>query len=228
MSIRKLLHITKKCVKINLQKEKDKHKGVFNMLKEFEIALNKAQEVNNMLKKSDQKMVALTDLLDAVEKVSGYDIKVQKYDFSEICSDNPKVKDAGAMLSTITNNNQKSAFIIYNSKQSVQKQRFSIAHELGHLVADVPNARYEIPNDQKFTLSTLINPDITYISEDKCKESNYYMAEQIANIFALLVLIPEAITLKDMSEMDVDSLACDYGVEKEALYSRMLLSTIKE
>jgi len=206
----------------------DKKKGVFVLLKAFEIAEKKAEEINKMLSEKDQKMVSLYSLLQAVEKISGYEISARAMDFSEINTDNPMTKNAGAMLSTVIRGDDKRAIIVYNSGQSISKQRFSVAHELGHLVTDSPTIKYETPNDEKFTVSTLINPDIMYISDEDCKKSEYNMAEQIANIFALKVLIPDNITVKNIMDKGAERLAKEYGVEEEALYSRLLLSVEKE
>jgi len=194
------------------------------MLEEFKSAVKKAQEVNQKLKRKDG-FANLTDLVNVVKDVSGFGkITVSSADFSEIKNSNDVISNAGAMLSTVEKDGKKEAFILLNSKKSAPIQRFSVAHELGHLVTNVPNYVYETPNDSKYTLSTLINPDITYISEDKCKDDKYNLAEQAANIFALMVLIPDKIKVTTMLDNDVEDLMEKYGVVKEAIYSRMILS----
>ena len=119
------------------------------------------------------------------------------------------------------------ALLVINSDHNVNMQRFSVAHELGHLITDIPNFVYEETDDDRFTISAHVNPDITFIPEDACKNDNYLIAEQVANIFALLVLIPRDIKIRDLKDIGIDKLTEDYGVTEDAIYSRMLLSNVK-
>lgn len=193
------------------------------MLSEFEVALNKANEVNALLRRSGEKFVELPKIIDAVKEKSGYNnISLYFEDFSTIKKGS--LSKAGAMLSTKEVDGKKTAEIIVNSCYEPRIQRFSVVHELGHLITNVPNYQYETPNDGRFTISYHINADVTYITEEECKKDPYKMAEQIANIFALMVLIPDKITIPKMVDEGVETLASTYGVSEEALYSRMLFS----
>ena len=117
--------------------------------------------------------------------------------------------------------------IIVSPFQDERRRRFTIAHELGHLITDIPNFAYEEADDNRFTISTHVNPDITYISEEECKNNNYLIAEQVANIFALLVLVPRDLKIRDLKNEGVEKLTKKYGVTADAIYSRMLLSNVK-
>lgn len=196
---------------------------MFIMLNEFGISFEKAREVNQQLKPFQKDgFVELEKIIDVVKNVSGYDtIKISfiDFDFDE------NAKRAGAMLSTKHDeaHDKKEAFIAVNTLNNDKVQRFSVVHELGHLITDAIHYEYETPNDGKFTVSTQINADITYISDEQCKKSKFLMAEQIANIFALLVLIPEEFTIKKLRE-NAEYLSSKYGVTIDALYSKMMLS----
>ena len=54
------------------------------------------------------------------------------------------------------------------------------------------------------------------------------IAEQVANIFALLVLIPEDIRIRDLKAQGIDELVEKYVVTEDAIYSRMLLSSVNK
>lgn len=152
-----------------------------------------------------------------VEKISGYDeINVSFLDFSLINAQN-----AQAMLS-IENTPKKIAKIVVNTAQSVKMQRFSTIHELGHLLVQPTGYEYEIPDDKKYTLSTHISDDITWITKEQCQNNNYLKAEQMANIFAILVLVPEEISIKKLTKQK--KLVSKYGATIETLYSRLILS----
>ena len=156
------------------------------MLNEFEIAYDKAMLVNSQLQRSKEGFVELPEIISVVKRIANYeDIKVKFIDFSGVS----KLSSVGAMLSTQEKDGIKTAEILVNSANPAKMQRFSMAHELGHLITEVPNYQYETPNDGNFTLSSHINSDITFISDDDCKKDPYIMAEQIANIFALMVLL---------------------------------------
>lgn len=200
---------------------------MFVMLPEFEIAIKKAKEVNEKLKRPAIGFVPLSEIVEVVKEVSGFSkISTSFVDFSTLNynSDQINMSDAGAMLSTLDDTNGKTAEIILNDSKSAPIQRFSMVHELGHLITDAPNYIYEMPNDEKFTISTLINTDITFITEEQCKNNSYDMAEQIANIFALLVLIPNEISIQKLVQEGIDKLIPKYGVTPDAIYSRMLIS----
>lgn len=206
---------------------------------EYQIAFQKAKEINKALEArgiSEDSFVPLDDVLDCVKNATGYsDIRILKSSFSELFKEkrdiNREMIEAGAMLSTETHRRAdseevlKSAQLVVNSDISAEMQRFSIVHELGHLITEMPNFEYEVPDDGKFTLSTHINSDITYIEEKDCDKSQYLVAEQAANIFALLVLLRRNIKIRDLvSNERVHRLAEKYGVTEDALFSRMLLS----
>lgn len=213
---------------------------LFMAIREFDIAFEKARIINDILstRTRGNNFVSLDDIIAAVKQVSHYaDIFVNRQSFSQL--DFPdEIKDSdipsyGAMLSTMTRSKpgtsdvEPIAFLIINSDYSADMQRFSVAHELGHLITNIPNFTYEEIDDGRFTISTHINPDITFIPEEQCEENKYLIAEQVANIFALLVLIPRDIRIRDIKAVGMEKLTEIYGVTEDAIYSRMLLSNVK-
>lgn len=206
---------------------------MFKMLNEFNVAIEKAKEVNGILKEQGYYdcYIPLSKIVAVVKQCSNYDIIEDcLIDFSKIVNNNKfNVSDAAAMLSTHEKDDKREAKIFINDRKNRKIQRFAMVHELGHLITSVPNYQYEIPNDGRFTLSTLVSPDVTLISDKDCQKNKFYMAEQIANIFALLVLIPENIKISDLSSLNkIEELSDKYGVVSEALFSRMLLSSMLE
>lgn len=211
------------------------------VIPEFDIAFEKANEINAILAKRRRSdgFVPLDEIVEAVKKVSNYSkIIVSRQSFSELDlhEDDQKTDESkyGAMLSTMTRKrpnlkkNEQVAVLIINSDYSADMQRFSVAHELGHLITHIPNFTYEQIDDDNFTISAHINPDITFISEEECQDDKYLIAEQVANIFALLVLIPQNIKIRDIKKYGIDALMRKYGVTEDAIYSRMLLSSVKQ
>lgn len=210
------------------------------VIKEFEIAFEKAKQITEILAAKDKSsdFVALDDIISAVLQVSNYsEITVNRRSFSQLKlpkdMKNPIIPTHGAMLSTRTKSNpstgkqEQVANLIINSDYSANMQRFSVVHELGHLITNIPNFTYEQIDDGRFTISAHVNADITFIPEEICVQNKYLIAEQVANIFALLVLIPRNIRIQDIMNIGIDKLTERYGVTEDAIYSRMLLSSIK-
>ena len=194
-------------------------------LSEFGVSFEVAQEINKRLEATKENgFVKLDKIIDVVKELSGYDtIKIAFADFNF----DKNAKKAGAMLNTkVTEDGKKEAFIAVNTLNNAKVQRFSIAHELGHLITGAEAYDYETPNNGKFTISSQINSDITCILDEQCKENEFLMAEQISNIFAVLVLIPDEITIKQLRE-NAEDLSSRYGVTIDALYSKMMLSASK-
>jgi len=212
---------------------------MFMIDKKFDTAFKAAQKINKLLVDlygiMDETYVDLNILVECVRQFADYaSIRIRTQSFSALLKNLPALNNSkgskysyGAMLSTTEQNGKKDATIVINSDYSPEIQRFSVAHELGHLITEVPNFVYETANDGSFTLSAYTNPDITFLQEQQYLHNNYMVAEQVANIFALLVLIRKDIRIKDLTDLGVQKLSAQYGVTTEAIYSRMLLTNIK-
>lgn len=212
---------------------------LFMIRAEYDIAFKKAAQVNQILSLSPQKgkFVSLDDIVNAVLRISNYEeINIDRVAFSKIDFpvgfDRSIASACGAMLNTTSRKNKSTqcdervAQLIINSDFDANMQRFSVVHELGHLITEVPNFVYEEIDDGRSTLSAHVNADITYLTEEQCAGNKYLIAEQAANIFALLVLIPRDIKIRDIKDVGVETFAEEYGVTEDAIYSRMLLSNV--
>lgn len=194
-----------------------------------------ARRVNKILSEQynigDDVFVPLQSVFDAVKQETGYEeITIYEQPFSSFLknSDIRNKAEVGAMLSTRTYDGSKIAEIVLNSDKDSRMQRFSAVHELGHLINELPNFIYETSDDGVSTLSAHINPDITWLDEEDVSDLDYLICEQMANIFALLVLIRRDIRIQDVTNGGSRELAAKYGVTEAAVFSRVILSAMRK
>ncbi len=185
--------------------------------KRFEIATIKANEVLEKLSINSDETVDTGCLVEVVEKLTNTKVYVKELDFNTIDTE----CHYGAMMCVTENSDGKSALIILNSNQNVDARfrRFSLVHELGHLLT----GKYNVANsDNQFTLSTHIDYRFNHIEEEY--DDDYLLNEEIANIFALKVLLPSKTLFNKLAEgNDYRKIADFFGVSEEALISRMRL-----
>ena len=192
------------------------------MRKEFKDAYSKAIEVLEKIGVQCEKKIPTSSIIHAVEDITGVDVKFKEFDFSELdsLSNTPKgftFSRYGAAMCVSENENGRIAKILLNSLETPEMQRFSLVHELGHLILE--NMK---KIDDGFLFSTHIDMDITSLSEESIDHSEFLLGEQMANIFALIVLIPYNHLLDAMKEHDsLDVVANVFGVEKKAIISRI-------
>ena len=185
---------------------------------EFSIAYEKANEVLALIGHKNEQMISTAAIIDAVEKMTNVDVKFSDYDFSKLSRENIDLSNYGAAMCVTNKNGEKTASILLNSKETTKKKRFSLVHELGHLVTE------NLPENGKYKISTHIDMNITSISEENLKKYKFLVDEQIANIFALLVLIPYDMLMDAFANYEsLDLVAEFFGVDKNAIVSRMLL-----
>ena len=193
------------------------------MDKAFEIATIKANEVIERLHYSDDGLVSTKQIVeivsDILEQENPTEIECLFVSFSSAgVSD-----DYGAMMSVLQSdgNSKQQATIIVNSDKDAKFQRFSLIHELGHLITNCYTA---VDEKNHYTISAHIKYNITSISAEECKNDEKLKNEQIANIFALKVLMPfNAFMKKVFVSDDLQSIADFFGVTKDAVRSRILL-----
>ena len=189
------------------------------MREAFKIAYEKASEVLDRIRYTCDDLVSTTKIMDAVEAVTGYDVKYDIIDFSKLVKGAESDAFAKCGAAMYVPNDEKKARIILNSKENAKMQRFSLVHELGHLTM-----LDHMSNGKGYKFSTHINMDITSIPEALCKENEILKREQMANIFALLVLIPDAALIEALKKYDsIDDISKIFGVEKNAVISRLKL-----
>ena len=203
----------------------------------FRIAYDKSDEFLSRVDNTDG-MISIAEALDCAKRFYCPEIYLLQDSFKklDICDSYGAMMLATfkPMLSTSSKSKKNSsdgnvseirateATIVLNSDKDVLYQRFSAFHELGHLVAidhNTAGKRYIAPN---FIISTHINYNITSISPKEYNESNYLLNEQIANIFALRVLMPTAIFYLKVRELNnITLVAKFFGVTEDAVMSRM-------
>ena len=118
------------------------------------------------------------------------------------------------------------AHIIVNSKHHPNRQRFTIAHELGHFEMHRPESDDRLFVDKKFTIYQRSGP----ASSEKYKSSESattYVEEREANLFAEALLVPDALLKKSLDEknievamideFDVSLLASMFGVSEQMM-----------
>ncbi len=117
----------------------------------------------------------------------------------------------------IRNTAQSSGVIGVNSKHPLNRQRFTIAHELGHFLLHGGN-------------SVHIDKQFSVMRRDKDSSKGTSPQEMEANLFAAELLIPEAFLARDMKEAGsfdlpeddrVAELANKYQVSQQAMTIRL-------
>lgn len=199
-------------------------KGVYwRMREEFQCAYEAANKILKLTDYEFGKMVRTAHIIDAVEKLTGVKIEFREVDFSEIRDkDNKKGRFSkyGAAMYVADG----TAKIILNEAETAEMQRFSLVHELGHLMC-----QSDEENKNNFMFSTHIDMDITSISEKTLEENPFLLKEQNANIFALLVLMPNHIFYPTVDTFDsLEDMAKIFGVTKNAVVSRLMLGPVEE
>lgn len=193
------------------------------MDEEFKIATEMANAVIKKLSYSNDGLVETKQIISAVTSLIS--IKTDIDCFYTSFSEADINSDYGAMMCVVKNKDgceeNQTATIVVNSDKDKKFQRFSLVHELGHLITGHYTAT---DNENRYTLSTHIKYDITSISEEACRKSEALKNEQIANIFALKVLMPyDAFSKQLFEHNDFQSVADFFGVTKDAVRSRSLL-----
>ena len=165
-------------------------------------------------------MVSTDSILSAVRAITDSDISFSYASFSEI--NVPNCNDIGAMMCVYKGGDaqKQTAEIILNKDKDAKFRRFSLIHELGHLV----NGKYTVEDvDNEYTLSAHINYKITSFSEEDCKDP-IIEREECANIFALKVLMPwNTFIKKFLDSRSFTEVSDFFGVSEDAVKSRALL-----
>ena len=182
----------------------------------------KSKNVISKLNYNDDGMVSTDSIIKAVSEETNTDISFSYASFENLKV--PSAFDIGAMMCVQNEKegeNRRKAAIILNSDKSVKFRRFSLAHELGHLI----NNNYTISDDDKeYTLSAHIQYDIFSFTDEQCNKDPVIESEQRANIFALHVLMPsEAFKARVLSSDSFSEVADYFGVDEDAVRSRALL-----
>ena len=185
----------------------------------LKVAYDKSNEVVERLKTNNSGMVSTAHLIEIVQDYLDCSISVSVCDFSKIDSD---IKTCGAMMLTQKDDNGKrKALIVLNQNMDSRFQRFSLVHELGHLMVDGESIFQENSN---YRVSTHVDYNVTSISQEKYNGNDFLLREQNANIFALRTLMPHNAFFDALKRFDSLSKVADYfGLSSEAVISRIML-----
>lgn len=197
---------------------------MFNFMNDdrFNIAFEKSNLILEKIDTENNKMIDTQQVIDAVSEVTKTEIYVLKADFSGI-------NNAGrysSMMSVVERGKKRKATIILNSNENIDDKfrRFSLIHELGHLITGKYNAQSNVDKKKtKFTLSSHIDYTLSHISEKEYADE-FLLNEEIANIFALRVLLPLKPLMVEITKLkDLKKVAAHFGVPEEAVNSRLNL-----
>ena len=198
------------------------------MREEFKIAYEKAAGVLERIGYNKNEMISTSAVIYAVEQLLNVDVKFTDFNFRNL-SKNSKVDfgDYGAAMCVSGLEGKRKAIILLNERETPEMKRFSLVHELGHLMTQ------ESLKTGSFQVSTHIDMDITSIPDEILDEQSnkFLIDEQIANIFALLVLIPYDMLCYELEEVakkkkSLEEVADFFGVEISALFSRLKIEEV--
>lgn len=186
----------------------------------LKVAYTKSDELCKKLNYKDERMISTQEIIETAKQNYCRKIDIGYASFFSLGIKRPY----GAMLKAKVDNNQNpfEAHIILNSDVDARFQRFSLLHEIGHLVTRAWNFDADTSND--FVVSTHIDYKITSLSEEEYENNFYLTNEQIANIFALRVLMPnEQFFKKIMDYNNIGEVAQFFGLTEDAVLSRMMI-----
>lgn len=183
----------------------------------MEIVINdiekKVNEVLKLIKYDAEKMLEINKIKNAVETLSHTNIEAFSFSFKNELSKN--LRKCGAITKLDKSNDKSTYKIILNSDNDMKYQRFSLAHEFGHIILNAPNFE-----NGDFIASFHINYKVNHISKKAYNLDPSLENEEKANIFALLVLMPQDSFIDCVIKYDTIKIAEIFGVTVEAVLSR--------
>ncbi len=191
---------------------------------QFQTAFDRARDINKILS-SKNEYVWTDDIIEAIKASTHFiNIIVLRQSFSQTMQS--EYHQSFSLLNTQMqfdeNGRQEwSATILLNTDYDVVLQRFALVQALGQLAT----GNYDFMDKAQYQASNYVNADIGKLL-NKTHKSNAIWAEELANIFAVLVLVPEKIKIDTLKETEIEILAKKYGVPIEAIYSKLILSHV--
>lgn len=186
------------------------------------VAYTESDKICKLLNYRSDGMISTQEIVDVVKKYCCPNIDINFVPFNDIGVRN----DYGAVMRTRlgSNNNVTEARILINSSKDPKFQRFSLVHELGHLVTrtwTLPTQPAEESESPNYTISTHINYNVTNIKPEDYSRDGYLLKEQIANIFALRVLMPSRQYYEKLKTIgDIAEISQFFGLTEDAVVSR--------
>lgn len=134
----------------------------------------------------------------------------------------PEYADSGAVMCVMEGaNGVHRAHIVLNQDKDLKFRRFSLVHELAHLIT----GEYVLAEkEDQYMICSHIQYDIRPFVEGHCQNDSFVIAEELCNVVALKILLPADKFAKKMFELkDISEVAKCFGVTEDAVCSRMLL-----
>lgn len=177
--------------------------------------------IANELVYRDGVFVETDSIIQAVSDYTNTKISFSYASFSTLI---PGTTDCGAIM-CVTKQDKgpkvQRAQIVLNDEKDIKFRRFSLIHELGHLATGEYNLEEK---ENQFMLCAHIKYNITAIPKEVYQNNPFMEAEEIANVFALKILLPTKKFAEKMFEFkDISEVADCFGVTEEAVCSRSLL-----
>ena len=194
---------------------------VFKMKDMYKQAMNQATEVLTKIGYTGG-MVQTDDVVKYVGNESRNEINVFVADFAPL---GKPIDECGALTAVrkMPSATEKGKIDIYlNDKYPTQRKRFSLVHELGHILTKKNNF-----SEGRAFASAHMKFDVVSLDENSIEGNTALENEQIANVFALSILVPKKEMLKyGSNESDV---LCDVlGVTEDVVDTRFKLEQIVE
>ena len=185
------------------------------------IAYETSDEVLRGVRWQSDQMIDATTVLNFMRQRYCPGIELYARSFAGLTSSAGSIGNSGAMMWIEFDGRPKSAVIVLNSDMPMEYQRFSLFQQLGHLATLPP----DVPVDQdSYHVSTRIDYDLTDITAEELDNDYYLMREQVANVFALRVLMPSDQFYQKLRKLDsVSAAARFFGLGPDAVISRMMI-----
>lgn len=187
----------------------------------LKIAYERSDEVIRSVSLDPDRMIDTDLILEYVRQTYCPVIQLYTVPFTEIRSGIISAHGCGAITRIDFDSVLRSAIIAINSEMPSTVQRFSLMQQIGRMVTLPPDAHLD---PDIFHVRADIKLDLSKITEEELAGSRYYLREQIANIFALRVLMPSGQFFQAMRRLrDIQTAAAFFGVMEEAVIARMMI-----
>lgn len=158
---------------------------------------------------SNLKFKRVVEVASAIlERAGVTDVPVDLNPILKIAGVRAEAADLGQDVSGLLAIHDGNGFIAYSEDQSNQRQRFTIAHELGHFLLHKADGGDTVFLDKDFIVKYRSNK---VYSETELRQ------EQEANTFAASLLMPKEFIFRELNKEDIRNLSESELIEKLAL-----------
>lgn len=173
--------------------------------------------VNSLHYKDMEGIIRTTRLIEIVKSILNCNIEVSACDFADV---DRSIKNCGAMMRYVNDNN--TFDIVLNTHCDLYFRRLSLVHQLGCLFFN-KDVLCNAESDD-YLVSSHVSWHITDISKTDYQSNDNLLKEQLANIFALRVLMPYVRFYDALIRYDSITMVADrFGVKSDGVLSRIML-----